>query len=297
MMQVFDLSDPANPVFIRNFGLVGQQPGATGPVPEGLHGGIQLGNRLYNGHGTGANGIFQINDVQRLLTGPAEPTPENLLFPQLARMDTPRFMGAHTTFPVLGVPVKEDADFQWNTRDIVVLVNEAGGSGGCFEPHQQVFFVDITDEPFPMGISNFKVRESEGDFCSRGGRFGAHSSNENMTDDFYRKIVFVSYFNAGVRAIDMRDPFNPREVGKYIPATTENTAERCVDLDDDDVDDVCKIAIQTNNVETDDRNFIYAADRANTGLHILEVIGEARQIMKSTVEPNPDTGSPLPEGE
>jgi hypothetical protein len=30
MTQIYDLSDPARPVFIRNFGLVGQQPGATG---------------------------------------------------------------------------------------------------------------------------------------------------------------------------------------------------------------------------------------------------------------------------
>ena len=33
MTQVYDLSDPANPVKIRNFGLPGQQPGATGAVP------------------------------------------------------------------------------------------------------------------------------------------------------------------------------------------------------------------------------------------------------------------------
>jgi hypothetical protein len=31
-------------------------------------------------------------------------------------------------------------------------------------------------------------------------------------------------------------------------------------------------------VETDDRGYIYVADRANTGLHILELTGEARRI-------------------
>ena len=40
----------------------------------------------------------------------------------------------------------------------------------------------------------------------------------------------------------------------------------------------CKVAIQTNNVEVDDRGFIYIVDRANTGLHILELTGPARQI-------------------
>ena len=36
--------------------------------------------------------------------------------------------------------------------------------------------------------------------------------------------------------------------------------------------------IQSNNAETDDRGYIYLADRSNTGLHILELTGEARAI-------------------
>lgn len=36
--------------------------------------------------------------------------------------------------------------------------------------------------------------------------------------------------------------------------------------------------IQSNNAETDDRGYIYVADRVNTGLHILELTGEARAI-------------------
>jgi hypothetical protein len=40
----------------------------------------------------------------------------------------------------------------------------------------------------------------------------------------------------------------------------------------------CKVAIQTNNVETDDRGYIYIVDRASTGMHILELTGEARAI-------------------
>ncbi len=42
--------------------------------------------------------------------------------------------------------------------------------------------------------------------------------------------------------------------------------------------DRCKIAIQTNNVETDDRGYVYIIDRANIGIHILELTGEARAI-------------------
>jgi hypothetical protein len=42
--------------------------------------------------------------------------------------------------------------------------------------------------------------------------------------------------------------------------------------------DRCKVAIQTNNVEVDDRGYIYIADRADTGLHILELTSPARAI-------------------
>jgi len=37
--------------------------------------------------------------------------------------------------------------------------------------------------------------------------------------------------------------------------------------------------IQTNNVATDDRGYIYIVDRANTGLHILQLTGDALGII------------------
>jgi len=127
----------------------------------------------------------------------------------------------------------------------------------------------------PMVISSYTARESGGSFCDRGGRFGAHSSNESMAPVYYRKMAFISYFNAGVRAIDIRDPYHPTEVGYFIPAITTATDKRCVKIDGKDR---CKVAIQTNNVETDERGYIYIVDRANTGLHILELAGDARKI-------------------
>ena len=63
MTQVYDLADPAKPVFIRNFGLPGQQPGATGPAPADLHGPISTGpkgNRIYFGYSTNKDGVLQI---------------------------------------------------------------------------------------------------------------------------------------------------------------------------------------------------------------------------------------------
>jgi len=279
MTEVYDMSDPSHPVKIRDFGLPGQQPGATGPVPEQLHGMISLGregNRIYFGYGTNKNGVMQIVDRDKLLHGPREPTAENLLYPEVGRLTMTPFNGAHTTFPMPKMPIAEFAKDSLGTeRDIVMIVDEQIRNA-CQEPRQMAWFVDVTIEAHPMIISNFQVSEASGDFCSRGGRFGTHASNESMAPIFYKKVVFLSYFNAGVRAVDIRDPYHPKEIGYFIPSITETTDKRCITINGQDN---CKVAIQTNNVETDDRGYVYMVDRANTGMHILELTGDARAII------------------
>src|SRR5438132_6492643 len=75
---IFDLSDPANPVFLRDWALDGQQPGGVIPphftaVPS-IHGPVSTGPtlasnpiagpgatlaRVYFAYGTGSNGVMQ----------------------------------------------------------------------------------------------------------------------------------------------------------------------------------------------------------------------------------------------
>jgi hypothetical protein len=278
MTEVYDLSDPAHPAKIRDFGLPGQEPGSTGAVPTELHGPISLGpegNRVYFGYGTDKGGFLQIVDRNKLLNGPKEPTAENLRYPEVARMPMSAFNGAHTVFPMKGMPIAEFAkDKDGQVRDIVMIVDEAI-LNECAEPRQMVWFADVTTETRPMMISNWTVPEASGNFCERGGRFGAHSSNESMAPVFYKKMAFIAFFNAGVRALDIRDPYHPKEVGYFIPSISDKTDKRCVPVDGKDR---CKVAIQTNNLETDDRGYIYIVDRANTGMHILEMTGPARAI-------------------
>ena len=278
MTQLYDLSDPAKPRFIRNFGLPGQEPGSTGQAPVELHGPISTGpsgNRVYFGYGTNKAGIVQIVDRRKLLEGPPEPTPANLAYPEVGRFVLPPNAGAHTAFPLLGMDVAEFAhDKEGATRDFLAVVDESLVNE-CQEARQMLWIADITAESRPVGISTFTVPESSGDFCARGGRFGTHSSNENFTPIYYKRILFLAYFNAGVRAIDIRDPYHPREVAHFVPSITAKTDKRCIKIAGADR---CKVAIQTNNVEVDDRGYIYIVDRANTGLHILELTGEARRI-------------------
>jgi hypothetical protein len=278
MTEVFDLSDPAKPIKIRDFGLAGQEPGTSGTVPTDLHGMISTGpqgNRIYFGYGTNKGGVIQIVDRDKLLNGPKEPTPDNLRHPIVRQIDLLPITGAHTTVPLLGVPVAEFAkDKDGKVRDFIMIVNEQI-LNECLEPRQMVYFMDVTVESRPMVVSNFNVPEAGGSFCDRGGRFGAHSSNESTAPVFHKKVAFVTWFNGGVRAVDIRNPYQPKEIGYFIPSITQATDKRCIKVEGKDR---CKIAIQSNNLETDERGYVYVVDRANTGMHILELTGEARKV-------------------
>jgi hypothetical protein len=278
MMQVYDLSDPAHPTHIRDFGLAGQEPGATGTVPTEEHGAISTGpqgNRVYVGYGTNKGGVLQILDRDKLINGAKEPTPDNLRAPVVGELQMSPLVGAHTVYPLGEVAIPQFAGDKFGAkRNMLMIVDESlVNECGTGESRQMVWFVDMTIEKFPMVVANYTPDAK--DFCQRGGRFGAHSSNESFAPVFRGKLAFVTWFNAGVRAIDIRNPYAPKEAGYFIPAITEATDKRCVKVDGKDQ---CRIAIQSNNVETDDRGYIYVVDRANTGLHILELTGEARSI-------------------
>jgi hypothetical protein len=269
MTQVVDLSDPARPRVLRQFGLPGQQPGASGTVPVGLHGPISLGasaNRVYFGYGVNSDGVLQIVDRKKLLEGPAEPTADNLLYSQVGRLDLGPAIGAHTALPLPAMPMPDGS-----RRDFVMVVGESVADR-CREERQMAWMVDVGDEARPKVVSHFTVPEESGGFCARAGRFGTHSSNESAAAVYYRRVVFLAHFNAGVRAVDVRDPYSMKEVGYYIPAVNARTEPQCAAGDQR-----CRPATQTNNVEVDERGFIYSVDRAGSGMHILRLTEDGKK--------------------
>ena len=78
-------------------------------------------------------------------------------------------------------------------------------------------------------------------------------------------------------------PSSRVRTGFYITGRDARTDTRCVRVGGAER---CKVAIQTNNVEVDDRGFVYIVDRADTGMHILELTGAARAIANFTGRPN-----------
>jgi len=302
-IKIYDLSDPAKPVYIRDFGLLGSQPGATSYIGVqkgiGIHGLISAGparNRVYMSYGSGRNGVLQILDRQKLLTefkNPLNPTTEEMLAPDVGHVVMSPDNGAHTTMPVFGVPIPTyQGHAVLKTRDLVIITSEQGRGDHCNPgpngdrpaPHM-AFLVDVTNEATPWNLSTFHVDERAGDFCGKGGRFGAHSGTESFYPPYYGKLAIFSWFNAGTRVFDIRNPFDVREIAYFIPAPNKNTMSFCVDgISHPDGDPAitpeCRKVIQTNNVEIDDRGLIYSADRAGSGLHIMRLTGAAAAVAR-----------------
>jgi hypothetical protein len=103
-----------------------------------------------------------------------------------------------------------------------------------------------------------------GNYCTRGARFGVHASEENFRNPFYGRVTTIAFFTGGIRAFDIREPVSPVEVGFYVPEANANTIQ--------------PDGYMTNNVEIDNRGFIFATDRNGSGLDILELRGKARAI-------------------
>ena len=188
--------------------------------------------------------------------------------------------------PVFGMKPKSYQFFtEFQTRDIVLLASEAT-SNLCKEPPHWSFIVDVTVENSktsppgtrpehdlyqgPMVLATMSVdprlgeQYSRGNYCTRGARFGVHSSEENFRNPYYSKVTFLAYFTGGIRAFDIREPQSPVEVALYVPEANANTTQ--------------PDGYMTNNVEVDNRGFIYATDRNGSGLDILDLRGKARCI-------------------
>jgi hypothetical protein len=293
-LKIFDLSNPAAPKYIRDYGLLGQNPQTkvtqTPYTAATVHGPISVPshNRVYLPNGVGSNGSIQIVDRAKLLDtsglAPSEllnPTDAEILAPQVSIINMSPDQGGHTAFPVYGIPQPEFADFDaGKTRDVLVVTSEAT-SNFCEEAPHFGFLLDITDDSHPWPLSSLRVNDDDGNppFCERGPRFGTHAANENFYAPYYGKLTFISYFDAGVRVFDIRDPVHPKQVGHFIPPVNANVQPSC-----NAANTLCRTDISTNNVELDTRNLIYIVDRIGGGADILELTGDAKEIGEGKTE-------------
>jgi hypothetical protein len=285
-LQIFDLSDPATPRHIRDFGLPGTQPGGHAADPGfSLHEANLLGDRVYLAYGTNHDGVIEILDRGKLIHGdpgladPLAPTDASLSYPMISRLDMPYYWGGHTAKPIMHVPIPDYARDQQGARRNFLFVTSEGIDFRCTTVRHVAFFVDITDERHPWPVSSFQVpatplRHGGPDFCERG-VFGPHSPQASHNPRYEGRLLFLAYFTGGVRVIDMRNPFAPFEIGHFIARATRNSRVIYPANPPPDV----KPWPVANTVEVDERgNYLFVADRPHNGLFILELTGKVRAL-------------------
>lgn len=234
--MVVDVSDPFNPREVSRWWLPGmwaaggEQPAWRPGEVFFLHHFIVAGDRAYGGWWDAGVVILDISDIAH---------------PRLvSQIDwSPPYGGnTHTALPL-------------PNRGLVIVTDEALAEY-CQEGQKMAWAVDIRVETNPVPIATFPI--PEGDFPTRGGRFGPHNVHENRPGSLFSdEVIFMTYFNAGMRVFDIANPYRPTEIAFYVPPTPPGQK-----------------AIQMNDIYVTPSGLVYLTDRFNGGLYILQYEGE-----------------------
>lgn len=226
---IVDLTDPQRPTEAGRWWWPGQWVAGdeTPTWPDGkryaAHHALLDGDLAYLGYGDGNLVVLDVTDrgAPRRLGG-VQWSPGG---------DT------HTCLPLLG-------------RGLVVVTDETV-TDRCEGEEHLVRVVDVSDPEHPQVVA--VCRPPAGDFCHRGLRFGPHNTHENRPGSYQSDaLVFVTYFNAGLRVYDVSDAAAPVEVAHWMPPTPDGQE-----------------AIQINDVYVDKDLMIYLTDRVGGGVYVV----------------------------
>jgi hypothetical protein len=144
-------------------------------------------------------------------------------------------------------------------RNLLVVLDEA------VLDHQEdglklIWVFDNREPANPVSIATFPT-PAEADYVGKGGHFGPHNIHENRSGSFVSsELIFATYQNAGVRVFDIRNPYQPIEVGALVPPPPARMMDGRPNRAQ---------VIQSADVFVDQRGLIYSTDY-NAGLYIME---------------------------
>ena len=249
--SILDVEDPTAPREVGRWFLPEQfvAGGASSPRRPSHHGPAwPVGDRAYLAYGGGGLVTLDISD-------PADPR-------LVSRLDFGAAFSSHIALHTV-VPLPERGLAVVNTEAIVELTEE---------PYNFAGIVDISDETAPRLISLLPPPvPAPGapypNFNKRGGRFGPHNQHHGhpeLPHLFHSdQLVYLTWFNAGLRVYDIADPFLPREVGWFLP---DDPTERRGLLPR------TALVTQSEDVLVDARGYAYLTDK-NHGLHVVRFTG------------------------
>jgi hypothetical protein len=227
---IVDVTDPSTPREVGRWWIPGmwtaggEKPWWDPVLNFNIHACFPHGDRLYIAMFDNGLGILDISDKKN-----------PYLVSQLQWLNG---RSAHTVLPL-------------PDRDLLVVTEETGEMD-CMEYPRYIRVIDIKDEQNPRILSRFPT--PRGSFRRRGMRFGCHDVHVNYpgstVDD---RLIYATFYNAGLRVVDISDPAAPKEVAYYVPEAPPTQK-----------------AIQTNQVYVDAKGLIYLSDIEGAGLHILE---------------------------
>jgi hypothetical protein len=143
------------------------------------------------------------------------------------------------------------------TRNLLVVTDESTENAAKDWP-KLVWILDNRDETHLVSIATCPLPPVDA-FANRGGRFGAHNLFENTpvpTAWHSEDVILGTFFNGGLRAYDITNPYQPKEVGAFLPPPPKGTPAG---------------AAQLNDVFVDERAIVYTMDRHTGGLYVLEM--------------------------
>jgi hypothetical protein len=242
---IVDIANPSNPIEVGRWWLPEQWTagGARMTKRVHLHGPpYPDGNRVYLSYCGGGMVILDITDLSlpRLVS--------KLEFhPPLGS-----WLACHTVLPL--------------SKKNLALVSSEALKENCDEALNYAGIVDIKDEKNPRLISLFPVPEpppgaSYKNFCEKGGRFGPHNFHHPQRQaclEDREDRVYLTYFNAGLRIYDIRDPHLPKEIAYYVPPDPKERRGLMPR----------PLVVQSEDILVDRRGYCYVTDK-NHGLHIL----------------------------
>ncbi|HEX6319328.1 MAG TPA: hypothetical protein VFZ84_10665 [Burkholderiales bacterium] len=243
--RIVDVSEPAKPRAVGRWHLPGTMDGDDAPPPQRLAPKFDAGFRAHNtnvypqrpdrcylGYLDGGIMVLDIADHSR---------------PKLVSRwtNSPPYNGfSHTVLPLF-------------ERGLLVVSDESIMDHAADWP-KLVWILDARDERHLVSVATLPAPPVDA-FRGRGGRFGAHNLHENPPVPgawHSERIVVGTFFNAGVRAYDISDPYAPREVAYFVPPTPEGSPVG---------------SVQINDCFVDDRGVVFTVDRHAGGLYALEM--------------------------
>ncbi|HLJ60363.1 MAG TPA: hypothetical protein VKZ50_11595 [bacterium] len=230
ILAIVDIADPARPSLVGRWWLPGQHAAGGEVTPGGAHYWMHLalarGDRAYAACGRAGAVIVDISDPRRPATVGA------------AAWSPPYDSPTHTFLPV---------PHRIRGREFAVVTDEDVTDDVLEDPPAFMWVLDITNERLPVPVATYQVDPAG--LAVAGKRFGAHQPWEHIRED---NVVFLAWFSGGVRAVDIANPYAPRELGWYVPAAPAGAS-----------------VPQTNDIAVDSRGLVFAIDR-HRGLSILE---------------------------